>query len=142
MIQQKLKVDLKRLVNSTLVDNISKQWGTYETRVKRIVHDFDLKSREAREVSRKRLDVFTSQLRKTRCDVEKKVATLINMEGRKLNVKVVELFNYLKTISNSEKLNEGLTPRKKSSKARPSGNGTKKRTSRAKRSSAAVPTSH
>lgn len=125
-MQAKLREDLKRLASS------------YEDRVRKMVHDFDLKSREARENSLKQFDKFAVQLRKTRGNVEKRVTALLNEEGKRLNEAVTELFQYLKSMSKDEKIAQKGASKKKPSKARLSETGTKKR-SRKKSTAGASP---
>ena len=97
------RFDLKKIANTPWVENLTKQFNGYESRVKRLVKDIDLKGREARTKGKKQLNRFTHQLQKTRNEVEKKVTVLINKESKKLNGKVTELFKYLKTMANNEK---------------------------------------
>lgn len=121
MLQTRLKTDLKRLTNSPVVGNLSKQFSAYEEKVRRFVRDFDLKSREARDTGRRRLDEFTTQLRHRRGEVEKKMTRLLNEEGKRLNQRVGELVNYLKSLAKNEKLKvkgKSTAPKRKASKAK------------------------
>lgn len=127
MLQEKLKSDLKRLADTPFAHNLTKQFSAYEDRVREVVHGLELKSREARAQSLKRIDEFTDQLKKTRGQVEKKVSTLLNEEGKRLNAKVTELLNYLKSMARDEKLAQ-KGKKKSSAKARANQNGAKKRT--------------
>ena len=138
-MQEKLKLDLKRLANSALANNLSKHLNEYESKVKEMVHGFDLKSRYAREKSRKRLDEFAKQLKKTRGDLEKRVSTLVNQEGVRLNKRVTELFNYLKSVAGNEKIGLRAAPskKKKASKASTQSANKTKKTSSKKRSDSA-----
>lgn len=99
----KLKIDLKQLFTSQQVENLSKHLTTYEKRVKELVKELDLKSRDARDKSKERLAHFTSQVRKTSTDIEKNVKDLLNQEGKVLNQKVTELVTYLKSLASNEK---------------------------------------
>jgi hypothetical protein len=92
-MESKLKIDLKRLADSALANNLSKHLNEYEAKVKEMVRDFDLKSREARDKSRERLDRFLAQLKQTRGDLEKKVTDIAHVEGERLNKRVSELVN-------------------------------------------------
>ena len=135
-MQNKLKSDLKRLAGSPLVGGLSKQFNVYEDKVKKIVHDFDLKSREARKTSRKQIEKFTVQLKKTRSGVEKKVSALLNEEGKRLNKAVLEMFNYLKSMAKNEKLTQKgkSSSKKKSPKARRGESSTTKRAGKSRSS--------
>lgn len=104
MLQEILKADLKKIANSTVVSNLSKQFNQYEHRVKKFVNEFDLRSREARDRSRQQIDQFTNQLQKTRKQVEKRVTQVIEKEGKRLNGRATELFNYLKSVAKNEKI--------------------------------------
>ncbi len=122
------------LRNSDFLHGISKQWTSYEKRVKSLVKDLDLKSRDARDKSRKQLDVFANQLQKTKVDVEKKVVSLVNYEAGRLNQGFNELVTYLKSLSTNEKLakpaTKGKSKAKSPAKRAPSSKG-KKSTGRA-----------
>jgi hypothetical protein len=127
MVKEKLNLDLKKLSKSHLLENLSQHLNGYEKRVRSLVRDFDLRSRDAREKSREQLDRFADRLREARGNVETKVAAVLNQEGQRLNKGVQELLNYLKTASKSEK----LSPKVVSPKKRPA-----KVAQRAKKSSA------
>lgn len=123
--QDRWKADWKRLAGSPLVGNLSKHLNAYEGKVKKLVRDFDLKSRDARETSRKQIDKFTIQLKRTRTEVEKKVTVLLNEEGQRLNKAMAELFNYLKSMAKNEKLAQQKVGTSAKRKARAT-NGSKK----------------
>ncbi len=129
MLQGKWKADIKKLTNSPLVGNLTKQFNVYEDRVRRFVRDIDLRSREARVTSKKRIDIFTSQLKERRFEVEKKVTRLLNDEGKRLNGRVNELVGYLKSLAQLEKeaSKKGTSSRKKANR---SGASVKRRASR------------
>jgi hypothetical protein len=95
-------VDIKGLLKSQWVSGLSKHLNAYEKKVKELVHELDLKSRDARDKSRKQLDQFTLQLKKTRTEVEKKVLTIVNQESHRLNKGLSELVTYLKSVAKSE----------------------------------------
>jgi hypothetical protein len=95
-------VDIKGLLKSQWVSGLSKHLNTYEKKVKELVHELDLKSRDARDKSRKQLDQFTQQLRKTRTDVERKVLTIVNQESQRLNKGLAELVVYLRSVAQNE----------------------------------------
>jgi hypothetical protein len=99
----KFKVDLKQWMNSPQVENLSKHLTDYEKRVKELVKELNLKSRDAREKGKVQLDRFTTQVQKTRTDVEKNVKTLLQQEGKVLNQKLNELVTYLKGLAANEK---------------------------------------
>lgn len=104
MSDARFKLDLKQIANSALVHNLSDQINQYEKRVRALVKDFDHRSRTARERSRVQLDRFATQLKRTRTDLEKRVATLINSESRRLNQGVHDIVGYLKHVANHEKV--------------------------------------
>lgn len=116
-VQSRIRSDLKRWASSDFVRGLSRQFSDYEVRVKEVVRDFDLRSRDAREKSRDQIEKFAKQLKKTRAKVEGQVNTLLSTEGHKLNGRVRQVFNYLKTIAQNEKLNgsSNLTMKMKSS---------------------------
>lgn len=131
MLQTKLRSDLKRIANSALVGNLSKQFNLYEDRVKKFVKDFDLRSQEARQRSRHQIDQFTNHLQKTRKQVEKRVTNVIEKEGKRLNGRATVLFNYLKSMAKNEKLAQkaGASTKKSAPKARPrAGSSTTRKT--------------
>ena len=136
MLQEILKADLKKIANSTVVSNLSKQFNQYEHRVKKFVNEFDLRSREARDRSRQQIDQFTNQLQKTRKQVEKRVTQVIEKEGKRLNGRATELFNYLKSVAKNEKIAlkaaaTGAQKKASAPKARPrAGASTTKKTKR------------
>lgn len=131
MLESLLKADLKKIANSALVSNLSKQFNSYENRVRKFVTEFDLKSREARTRSRKQIDQFADQLQKTRKEVEKRVTKVIEKEGKRLNGRATVLFNYLKSVAKNEKLAQKAASAKKgASKARSRATSTTKRAKR------------
>lgn len=115
MIQDKLKADLKRLVDS--------YWPNYESRLKKIVEDLDVQSKKAREISRKQLDYFSKQLKVTRAEIEKRVSDVVQKEAKKLNDRALDLIEYLKKVSASEE-----TPKATPSKTKKRNTGTRKTT--------------
>lgn len=118
MLKQKINLDLKKLSKNQLLENLSQHLNGYEKRVRTLVKDFDLRSRDAREKSKHQLDLFAERLREARGNVETKVAAVLNQEGQRLNKGVQELLNYLKTASKSEKLSaKVVAPKKRSTKA-------------------------
>ena len=130
MLQTRLKSDLKRLAKSNLVVNLSRHFNQYEGRVKRLVQDFDLKSREARENGKKQIDKFTSQLKETRGQVERRVSEVLNEESKRLNDRMTELFNYLKSVARNEKIarkGKSTSVKKRSIKAHANQSSTPKR---------------
>jgi len=104
-VQSKIKSDLKRWANSDFVRNLSRHFSDYEVRVKEVVRDFDLRSRDAREKSRQQIDKIAEQIKRTRSKVEEKVSTILNSEGQRLNGRVKQVFNYIRAIAQSEKIN-------------------------------------
>mgnify|MGYP003395825186 FL=1 len=80
-----LKVDLKKLKGLPVLNHFSEQLDGYENRLKGIVRDLDLRSKDARLKSRKKLDAFTGQLKRTRTDMEKQVLKIVTREGKKIN---------------------------------------------------------
>jgi len=144
MLQDILKADLKKIANSTVVSNLSKQFNQYEHRVKKFVNEFDLRSREARDRSRQQIDQFTTQLQKTRKQVEKRVTQVIEKEGKRLNGRATELFNYLKSVAKSEKLalKAAANGKKAAPKARTRAASTTKKTKRKASGSARSVTRH
>lgn len=124
---QKHRIDFQTILNSPFVNklanNLSKQASSYEKKVKEVVHDLDLKSRDARQKSKKQLDRFGKQLKATRSDVESKVKSLVNHEAERLNKGFGDLVTYLKSVAKSETLRaKGKT----STKAKARANGTKR----------------
>lgn len=124
--------------------NITSHLGTYEKRVRAMVKDLDLKSRDARSKSREQLDRFASQLKTTRTQLEKRVVTLVNFEADRLNKGLNELVGYLKTLSKQEQSARNAksrsakksTGKKKTSSAKKS--GSKRKVSTASASSQAT----
>ena len=98
------KLDLKKLANSELVGSLTKHLTQYEGKLKKLLNEFDLKSREARSKGQKQIDKVSQQFRQTRGDLEKRVTNLLHQEGKRLNEGVNDLVNYLKSVAKSEKL--------------------------------------
>lgn len=99
-------IDLKSLIKSErfnqLAKGISSGISGYEKRVKAFVKDLDIKGRDARTKSKEQLDRFTTQLRTTRTELEKRVVTLVNSEADRLNKGFNELVGKLKHLSQQE----------------------------------------
>lgn len=106
----KFKVDLKQWMNGSQVENLSRHLTDYEKRVKALVKDLNLKSRDARDKSKVQLDRFTSQVRKTRAEVEKNVKGVLQQEGKVLNQKLNDLVGYLKSLALNEKNEKKAAP--------------------------------
>lgn len=131
MNQPKLKLDLKKLANSELVANLSKHLTTYEKRVKGLVSEFDLKSRDARQKGQEQIDKLAGQFKRSRNELEKRVSSLLHQEGQRLNQGVNDLFNYLKSIAKSEKLGKkSAAPTKKKASKGDASSATKKNATR------------
>lgn len=96
-----LKVDLREL-RKQLVDPVSKQLNHYERRARQLAKEFDLRSQEGRAKGRKRVDEFVSHLNQTRGTFEKRVRDMVDMESKRLNKRVTELFNSLKVMARTE----------------------------------------
>ena len=101
-IRPNFKVDFSKWAKHPAINQLTQQVTTYEKRVAGLVKDFDLKSREARERSRKQLDKVLVQLKQTRAKVEKRVTQLVQLESKKLNKRVNELVAYVSKISRQE----------------------------------------
>ena len=129
-----LKLDLKAIANSELVGNLSKHLTAYEKKVKELVNDFDLKSRDARAKGQRQLDKLAGQFKKTRTELEKRVTGLLHIEGQRLNQGVSELFNYLKNIAKNEKLDMKPSSSKKKTTKAANGSYTAKKTSTKRKS--------
>ena len=126
--RSQLKLDFNKLANNPKLTHFTQQLNGYENRVASFVKDFDIKSREARERSRHQLDKFLRQIKRTRSEVEKKVATLVNQEGKKLNKRINELFSYLKTLAQKEKAKaEGKARGSKARKSNAKSQGSRSR---------------
>lgn len=110
-------IDFRKLLESNRFGKIAREistgissglhgyFGTYEKKVKSLVKEIDLKSRDAREKSKDQLDKFTEKLKNRKSDLEKRVVGLVNVEAEKLNKGLTELVSYLKTLSHEEKNN-------------------------------------
>lgn len=101
-LRSNLKVDFNKWAKHPAVHQLTQQLGTYEKKLSVLVKDFDLKGREARERSRKKLDRLVVQLKYTRGKVEKRINTLVNLESKKLNKRVNELVSYLTQVARQE----------------------------------------
>lgn len=127
-LRSRLKADLNKLAAQLplgdkgidgIVGNVSKQLSQYEGKVKKFVADLDLKSREAKQKSRKQIEDLITHIRDTRDSMEEKISQVVVTEGQKLNDRVSELLGYL--VRAAAKTQAKATPKKKSP--------TKKRTS-------------
>ncbi len=115
-----LNIDLKKLSKESLksVDQLSKQFVSYEKRVKKLVHEMDVSTRDARKQGRERLDSFLQELRDRRDALEQKVSELVHLEGKRINEGVNELVAYLKQLRASG-ASSGASPKKAAAKAAP-----------------------
>jgi hypothetical protein len=98
----KLTGDLRKLANSQVVVPLTQQLGVYEKRAKDLVKELDLRSRDARDKSKARLDEFLVQLKKTRTEVESKVRALFEEESKRLNARVNDLLETLRAVAQSD----------------------------------------
>lgn len=145
-MSQMQMIDIKGLLDSRWVQGVSKQVNTYEKKVKGLVKDLDLKTRDAREKSQKQLDRFTVQIKKTRGQLEARVVEVVNQEAARLNKGFVELVTYLKSLANNETLKTATRAQSTSTKVRrnaksPKGSrvrNAKKTSSRARKSNGAA----
>jgi len=113
MSEARFKLDLKQLANSALVHNLSEHLTQYEKQVKKLVHEFDLRSRDAREKSRVKLDRFANQIKRTRADLEKRVTGLLHLEGKRINEGLTNVLEYLKNVTQTETVVEKAAPLKR-----------------------------
>ena len=93
MTTNKLTKDLRKLANSQVFVPLTKQLNAYEKKARGLVKEFDLRSREARDKSKARLDDFLVQLKKTRTEVESKVRSLFEEESKRINTRVNDLLD-------------------------------------------------
>jgi hypothetical protein len=112
-----------------LLGHFTQQLNSYEIKVKNLVKDFDLKSREARKKSEERLEKFLSQVKKTRKELEKTVVDLVHDERKVLNAKIDNLLSFL------HKMKKAETTTSPAAKARPRTQKTARKTTAAKKSS-------
>lgn len=102
MATHKLTEDLKKLANSQVVVPLTKQLNAYEKKARGLMKEFDLRSKDAREKGKARFDELLVQLKKTRTDVETKVRALIEEESKRLNGRVQELFETLRSVGQTD----------------------------------------
>jgi TolA-binding protein len=100
MAKISFNIDLKKLSQESLksVDQLSKQFAAYEKRLKTLVHDMDVQTRDARKQGRDRLDRFLDELRGRRDVLEKRVTELVSTESKRIHEGVNELVTYLKVL--------------------------------------------
>lgn len=134
-VANKLTSDLKKLANSHWVLPLTKQLNTYEVKAKALVKEFDLKSRDARDKSKARLDEILGQLKKTRGEVETKVRTVFEEESKRLNARVTELFGTLRTLAQLDPVEETKKAKAAVSEAKPA----KKKKTAARKASPSAP---
>jgi len=133
MRKMNLSGELKRLTDSQVAKQFSKQINDYEKKVRIFVKDFNLRGQGAKEKGRKQLDEFVKHLKKTRTQVEKRVLTVINEEAKNVNKRCQKLLSDLKTLAAEDKKNKGTTARtKRKSSSRKSTRTQTKRQTRAK----------
>jgi len=101
-VKKNMKLDFKEISSNPMVKNLSEQWVTYEKRVKTLIRDFDLKSRDARVKGKEHLDKFLVQLKKTRTQLESNIRVFAKNESKVLNKGFNDLVVYLKTLSQKE----------------------------------------
>jgi len=101
-LRSNLKVDFNKWAKHPAIDQLSQQLSTYEKKVTNLVKEFDLKGRQAKERSRKKLDKLVVQLKATRGKVEKRINHLVSAESKKLNRRVNDLVSYLTQVSRQE----------------------------------------
>ena len=146
-----IRVDLKQIAQwkdaqmkhfQELTQNWDTHFETYEKKVREAVHHLDLKSREARKASESRLKEVSSQIQKTRGDVERRVKGLLDDEAKKLNVRLREIYSYLVKVAQKDQAaakkasakgaakKSGAKTKAKSAgaKARPAKNGSPRKT--------------
>lgn len=99
MTTNKLTEDLKKLANAQVFIPLTKQLNVYEKKARGLIKEFDLRSREARDKSRARLDDFLVQLKKTRTEVESKVRSLYEEESKRINARVNDLLETIRTVA-------------------------------------------
>jgi SMC interacting uncharacterized protein involved in chromosome segregation len=134
-------IDLKRLSQESLksVEQLSKQFAAYEKRLKTLVHDIDVQTRDARKQGRDRLDRFLDELRSRRDVLEKRVTELVRTESKRIQEGVHELVTYLKMLRANGAASSGAPRSAKATKAAGSRRktGGKKKASGAKKAAPA-----
>lgn len=106
--QNKLKKTLNQLPDrfpkgAELLKHFSEQLQGYEAQLKELVGEFDSKSREARDKSQAKLDNVLDQVKKSRSEIEKRVAKLVDTERKRLNANLSDFVTFLKSVSKKEK---------------------------------------
>lgn len=111
-------IDLKKLSQESQksVEQLTKQFAAYEKRVKGLVHEMDVSTRDARKQGRERLDRFLEDLRGRRGLLEKKVTELVSSESKKIQEGVNELVAYLKVLRANGAASSGAARPEKSAK--------------------------
>lgn len=112
---------LTKGISDGISHGLSGYLGGYEKKMRSLVKDLDLKSRDARSKSREQLDRFANQIKTTRGELEKRVVTIVNHEADRLNKGFNELVTYLKALSQQEQASA-----KRSKKAKPAMSAKKK----------------
>ena len=102
MDTNKLTRDLKKLATSQVFVPLSKKLNAYEKKARGMAKEFDLLSREARGQSKARLDEFLLHLKKTRTEVESKVRALFDEESRRLNARVNDFLESIRSVAQAE----------------------------------------
>jgi len=141
VVTHKLTEDLKKLANSQVVVPLTKQLNAYEKKARGLVKEFDLRTQDAREKGKARFDELLVQLKKTRSDVETKVRALVEEESKRLNGRIAELFETLRSVAQTEAPVREAAP-KAAKTTRKKSTGARKTTKKARTSAHDSATTH
>lgn len=102
MTKKDVKAELKKLADSQLARNLSGHIRNYEKRLSKLVRELDLKTHDVREKGTARLKKLNSELKKTRTDLEKRVRSILNEEGKHLTQKLTNVVEKLSALAKTE----------------------------------------
>lgn len=102
MTKNDVKAELKKLANSQLARNLSQHIRNYEKRLSKLVRELDLKTHDVREQGMVRLKKLNAELKKTRTDLEKRVRSILNEEGKHLTQRLTNVVEKLSNLAKTE----------------------------------------
>ncbi len=120
MVSKSLKTELNKLAKSELGKSLNLHILDYEKKLQKLVRELELRGQDFKAKGKERFNQITTQVKRTRIDLEKRAADLLEREGKRLNHRLGELAKALKVVAqeqlDSSQLKERIRRRRSKSK--------------------------
>lgn len=112
-LKKEILTKLSSMIGEKKFNQLSKQISNYEQKLKKVLKDVDLKSRNAQKKGKESLTHLKKQIQTTGTLVEKKIKHIIDDELSQLDKKVHSVVGKIKKIARDTQHTKKSTPAKK-----------------------------